>query len=149
EINPLVEPTALRTSWCNQVLQQVAGNNEVWPLNPAADAGSGPCTPTVSDPMGSFGPRQAYGPPPAMGYYVVDMTDCVLAPTDMAGMDLGAGSGNLKYQPFYCVLTARTRISVPTLDGQGNAVQRVWAYGSSNVQYQQDPYAAMHESRAV
>lgn len=95
------------------------------------------------DPLGSFGPRQAYGLPPEG--YVVDVTDCAIAPSGHTpGAPVGGGSGSLKVVQFYCVLTARARIALPTTLP---APKRSWTFGT--FQYDQDPYTSEHDSRAT
>jgi hypothetical protein len=68
--------------------------------------GAGGATPGPAGPdyRGSFGPLQAYAPDP----YVLDATDCFLAPPQP-----GEPAGQRTTGRYYCVVTVRGRINVP------------------------------------
>lgn len=96
-------------------------------LNPVIEPVGGP-DPTlpIPDLTGSFGPNQPY----SMQNYVVDLTDCFLAPSTISsGAPVGAGVTGLKAQQFYCSLTVRGRIVINDVDGDGltNGAGVTWA----------------------
>jgi hypothetical protein len=102
----------------------------------AGGAGGGPAV----DFLGSFGPRQSYVLP-SEGY-VVDITDCQIAPTaGTPGSPVGGGPGSLRVVQFYCVLTAHGRLV------QSSGLTRTWTFNSHN--YAQSMFGSSHDSRAT
>ena len=136
----------------------VTNNAEVSPVNLAAapgTGGSGGSSGTggsggtdgggvVSDYLGSFGPRQAYGLPP--GGYVADITDCHVAPSaGTPGARIGGGPGVSQIQ-LYCSVTARARLVLD--EDEGSEVERKWTFGATT--YEQRVYASSsQDSRAL
>jgi len=111
--------------------------------------GSGGSTSTSSDGcdspfdqanlVGSLGPQQAYAVPD--DGYVVDITDCMLAPAALApGSPLG-GSSSYDVIAFNCTVTARGRLDI-------SAGTRSWSYGSTPA-YTQSVFASAHDARAT
>jgi hypothetical protein len=107
----------------------------------ASSGGGGSSGSSGSDLLGSFGPRQAYGLPAAADAFAVDFTDCFEAPASMnPGAQLNGQQPTEKR--FFCTLTAHARLQLSSA-----AHPRVWTFGA--VEYQQDPSARGHDSRAT
>jgi hypothetical protein len=91
--------------------------------------------------VGSFGPQHAYEVPDVG--YVVDITDCMLAPAALApGSPLGGGS-SYDVIAFNCTVTARGRLEIT--DGS----TRSWDYGSTTPGYTQRVFESANDSRAM
>jgi hypothetical protein len=130
--------TAIRTTMEQHDALQIVPASEVTPVN----------RPDENDVSGSFGPRQGYGPMlhnngSVLGY-VVDITDCHIAPSGgTPGSPVGGGPGSLSIVQFYCVVTARARLQQI---GTANLTRR-WDYGGAA--YFQNAFSSAHESRAA
>jgi hypothetical protein len=93
----------------------------------------------TNDLVGSFGPTQGYGLPEDLGY-VVDFTDCFVAPAALApGTPLG-GTASYDVVAFTCTVTARGRLDLAP-------DSRSWSYGGTA--YTQRVFASAHDSRAT
>ena len=155
---PAVPLTARHHASRTTMLQQLAlsAPGEIPPLSMAAASGTGGSSGSGGtgtgggsavfvDNVGSFGPRQAYGPQPEG--YVVDINDCALAPSGlMPGAPVGGGPGSLKISQFYCVLTAHVRIELP---GAGSGIVDEWEFGNIAFKYTRDRFTNDHDSRAT
>lgn len=125
----------------NGVGTHVGQIDGVAPINDAPelapDFGGTPGT----DRVGSFGPRQSYDPVP----YVVDITDCVEAPSTLTpGTQIGGGGGGLVPRQFFCVFTSRGRIAVP------GGITKVFDFnGHTTTNTPIQISGAMHDSRAT
>ena len=99
--------------------------------------------------IGSFGPRVTYGVPNPRGY-VVDLTDCMVAPaaaTAGAPVPGSSGTGSAPVQ-FYCTLTARGRVTRDADDEEQRDVhERRWTFDGAV--YDQGMYDNTHDSRAI
>ena len=106
----------------------------------------------ATDPIGSFGPNQAYtlpfdaatfNPRRDMDMYAVDITDCALAPSSSSpGAPLSGGSESVSVVQFYCVLTAHVSMRMA-----GNTATNDWTIGTAT--YSQPRYAVLNDSRAT
>lgn len=140
---------ANRTQWQQQRDYLPYG---VAPLTvPLAVAGAGAVI--ASDPVGSFGPRNAYvpgnehaGAPIAdLVDYVVDLYDCRQRPVAASpGSQVNqGGSGSLQQVEFYCVMTARGRSYVP-----GAGLNKSWDLSSGGT-YTPSRFMAAHDVRGT
>lgn len=103
---------------------------------PLSDANS-------DDPVGSFGPGQAYRLATMADAYVVDLTDCSMAPSgSSAGAPVGGGASGLMVVQFYCVLTAHF-----SMQATGATATKAWTIGGQ--QYDQPRLATFNDSRAT
>ena len=92
--------------------------------------------------VGSFGPGQAYGLPEDVGGYVVDITDCFVAPAALVpGSPLGDGA-SYDVVSFNCTVTTRGRLDIA-------ANSRAWTYGTTAETYTQRVFASAHDARAT
>jgi hypothetical protein len=141
----------------------VTNNAEITPVNAAAaptasgsggsggsggtsgSGGSGGSGGSTADYLGSFGPRQGYRLPE--GGYVVDITDCHVAPSaGTPGAPIGGGPGSQQIIQLYCSVTARGRLVLP--ETAGAEVERRWTFGATT--YEQRVYASSsQDSRAL
>jgi hypothetical protein len=115
-----------------------AGTTATWP--PLANANP------ATDPIGSFGPGQAYGLPvnttttTPLDAYVVDFTDCADAPSSsLVGY---AVTGPLRPTRWICTLTSRFAMR---LVNDTKAV--AWPFGTDT--YNQFTYGSLVEARAT
>jgi Tfp pilus assembly protein PilV len=89
--------------------------------------------------VGSFGPHPGYAVSDVG--YVVDITDCMLAPAALApGSPLGGGS-SYDVIAFNCTVTARGRLEI-------DATTRSWNYGSTPA-YTQRVFESANDARAT
>ncbi|MET0386431.1 MAG: hypothetical protein ABW321_10755 [Polyangiales bacterium] len=89
---------------------------------------------TVTDPVGTFGPRSTYVPGVQIAdavspvNYVVDLYDCRQLPnTGSVGFQINqGGSGSLRQFQYYCVVTSRGRSYVPFAGGARLSPTKTW-----------------------
>jgi len=133
---PYAAGTAARATMLEQRALSLVAASEVPALTGEMVDDGDPAT--WEDPVGAFGPNQAYALPADTGY-VVDFVECPLAPAAMTpGSPLGGGPGAAR--AHICTVTARGRLEVAT-------DERQWTIGATN--FAQRVFASAHDSRAV